>query len=329
MTTLPTKTDALSLAGDLAHPIDDPSVDFFETVAALDNAADIAIDPTTCMTAWEVGEPTPPTNRPSLDFGIALLTDTPNDPQTAQVRSPSTWHPLGFPPAPTPVAPIGPGEPPFQNDNAELEPIETTTLPTSFETVLMREHNRWVEVLERENPHWSDKQLFDAAAVRVEVEIQAITFNELLPLLLGVEGMAMGATGNAELTTAKAVRFITAAIKFMADPGLPAPVDMPLHDQDDLEELVANLVMSAMADGLYGGEYATTIVDQFPRLFAGDVTVSHENGLSEGELAALWNTQLAELIAVNTDIDRVDDDVMLFIEEPLDEHWRTQTTINA
>lgn len=62
------------------------------------------------------------------------------------------------------------------NENIEL---------TAMHALFVREHNWWAERLAVENPSSSDEQLYQAARAMVIAEIQAITFNEFLPALLG------------------------------------------------------------------------------------------------------------------------------------------------
>lgn len=52
-----------------------------------------------------------------------------------------------------------------------------------------REHNRIAEALHRLNLHWSDDTLFEEARRIVVAEIQHITYNEWLPLVVGREAM--------------------------------------------------------------------------------------------------------------------------------------------
>lgn len=62
------------------------------------------------------------------------------------------------------------------NENANL---------TSYHTLFVREHNHWAEKLKAENPGWDDETLYQEAKMRVEAEIQHITYHEFLPMLLG------------------------------------------------------------------------------------------------------------------------------------------------
>ncbi|MEM6479099.1 MAG: peroxidase family protein [Pseudomonadota bacterium] len=55
----------------------------------------------------------------------------------------------------------------------------------SLHTLFAREHNYWAERLAEENPDWSDQDLFEVARSIVEYELQAITYDEWLPHLIG------------------------------------------------------------------------------------------------------------------------------------------------
>ncbi|MEM1234900.1 MAG: peroxidase family protein, partial [Pseudomonadota bacterium] len=55
----------------------------------------------------------------------------------------------------------------------------------SMHTLFAREHNYWAERLAEANPDWSDQDLFEVARSIVEYELQAITYNEWLPHLIG------------------------------------------------------------------------------------------------------------------------------------------------
>ena len=52
-------------------------------------------------------------------------------------------------------------------------------------TIWMREHNRLVRELSLLNPGWNDETLFQEARRIVIAEIQHITYNEWLPIIIG------------------------------------------------------------------------------------------------------------------------------------------------
>lgn len=55
----------------------------------------------------------------------------------------------------------------------------------ALHTILLKEHNRIAEILAQRNPAWSDSTLFLEARRAVIAEIQHITYNEFLPIILG------------------------------------------------------------------------------------------------------------------------------------------------
>lgn len=85
---------------------------------------------------------------------------------------------------------------------------------TSLQTLFAREHNTWVDRISNRNPDLTEDQLYDAARVMVEAEIQAITFNEFLPLLLG-DDVITGYEGyDSSVNPGISVEFATAAFRF-------------------------------------------------------------------------------------------------------------------
>ncbi|MCB1209461.1 MAG: hypothetical protein KDK97_09050 [Verrucomicrobiales bacterium] len=55
----------------------------------------------------------------------------------------------------------------------------------ALHTVFMREHNYWADTLRAANPSMSDEELYQSARCIVAAEMQAITWREFLPVLLG------------------------------------------------------------------------------------------------------------------------------------------------
>lgn len=68
----------------------------------------------------------------------------------------------------------------------------------TMHTLFVREHNYWADRLAGENPTWTHDELYERARKVVGAEIQAITYNEYLPALLGAHapGASTGYDGN-------------------------------------------------------------------------------------------------------------------------------------
>lgn len=84
----------------------------------------------------------------------------------------------------------------------------------SLQTLFVREHNRLAAEQARQHPQSSDEQLYQAARARVIAELQAITYNEFLPALLGQQAIRPYEGYRPEVNPQIANEFSTAAFRF-------------------------------------------------------------------------------------------------------------------
>ncbi len=85
---------------------------------------------------------------------------------------------------------------------------------TSLHTLFAREHNRWVGELKEAHPELGDDELYHAARMRVEAEIQAITYNEFLPIIVGEGAIAAYEGYDPSVNPGISIEFSTAAFRF-------------------------------------------------------------------------------------------------------------------
>ena len=91
------------------------------------------------------------------------------------------------------------------NENIEL---------TAMQTLFVREHNRLSDDIARQHPTWTDEQIYQQARSTVIAELQAITFNEFLPALLGQNAIQLYRGYNPNVNPSIANEFFTAAYRF-------------------------------------------------------------------------------------------------------------------
>ena len=91
------------------------------------------------------------------------------------------------------------------NENAAL---------AAMHTIWVREHNRVANRIAEENPELSDEQIYQRARQFVTAELQAITYNEFLPALLGESALADYRGYDPTVNPNLANVFSTAAFRF-------------------------------------------------------------------------------------------------------------------
>lgn len=84
---------------------------------------------------------------------------------------------------------------------------------SSMHTIFVREHNRLVDELKAEHPEYDAETLYQEARKIVGAEIQAITYNEFLPILLGPNALAEYSGYKADVDPQIANIFATAAYR--------------------------------------------------------------------------------------------------------------------
>ncbi|MBX3170723.1 MAG: peroxidase [Candidatus Eremiobacteraeota bacterium] len=110
------------------------------------------------------------------------------------------------------------------NDNDVHAPPESLTVAgdvrssenpvlLALHTVFMREHNRWAEELARKHPDWDDEKLYQAARKRVGALVQAITYEEYLPNLLGPQRVPAYRGYQPEVDARLNLEFVSAAFR--------------------------------------------------------------------------------------------------------------------
>ncbi|MFN3149619.1 peroxidase family protein [Bremerella sp.] len=85
---------------------------------------------------------------------------------------------------------------------------------TAMHTLFVREHNRLADEIVTANPDLTDEEIYQQARAIVIAEIQAITYNEFLPALLGPDAIAPYQGYDQTVDPSIANEFATAAYRF-------------------------------------------------------------------------------------------------------------------
>ncbi|WP_145076224.1 peroxidase family protein [Aureliella helgolandensis] len=85
---------------------------------------------------------------------------------------------------------------------------------TSLQTLFVREHNRLADAISAGDTSLTDEEIYQQARAIVIAEIQAITYNEFLPALLGKDALSSYDGYDASVNPTIANEFSTAAFRF-------------------------------------------------------------------------------------------------------------------
>ena len=109
-----------------------------------------------------------------------------------------------------------------EDSQLELEGVNLVTgdvraaenvLLSSMHTIFTREHNRIVDEMAEADPSLTDDALFHGARARVEAIVQAITFNDFLPVLVGEEAFEAYTGYDDTVNAGISVEFSTAVYR--------------------------------------------------------------------------------------------------------------------
>ena len=84
---------------------------------------------------------------------------------------------------------------------------------TAMHTLFVREHNRLARRIAKQNPDYSDEQIYQAARRIVAAQMQVITYKEFLPVLLGKNAIPEYAGYNSKVNAGISNEFSTAAYR--------------------------------------------------------------------------------------------------------------------
>lgn len=84
----------------------------------------------------------------------------------------------------------------------------------AMHTLFMREHNYWAQKIRQDNPDFSGEEIYQEARKIVGAEIQWITFNEFLPIILGPDSIPPYNGYNDTINPSISNEFATASYRF-------------------------------------------------------------------------------------------------------------------
>lgn len=84
---------------------------------------------------------------------------------------------------------------------------------TAMHTLFMREHNRLAEIIGHRYPHLSGDEIYQRVRKIVGAQMQVITYNEFLPVLLGEKALKKYSGYNSSIDASISTEFSTAAFR--------------------------------------------------------------------------------------------------------------------
>lgn len=123
---------------------------------------------------------------------------------------------------------------------------------TSMHILFVREHNRLVDELAQQHPEWDDEQLYQHAKMINEAQIQAITYHEFLPLLVGPSALSAYKGYDPSVNPTIANEFSTAAFRL----GHTLLSTLILRTQENGDEIANDHL--ALRDGFFRPDLVTS-----------------------------------------------------------------------
>lgn len=207
-------TEKLSIAVPTGDPYFDPNSTGTKTIDTMRSAYDPNTGTTTprqqvnSITAWMDGSMVYGSD---ADTAAALRTMTDGKLKTSANNMLPLNDAATFPTGTLNMASLDPNQTVFAagdvraNENIEL---------TSLQTLFVREHNYWATQVKLANPSFSDEQIYQRARSIVIGEIQAITYKQWLPAILGVNALKPYRGYNPQVNPGIANEFATAGFRF-------------------------------------------------------------------------------------------------------------------
>ena len=152
---------------------------------------------------------------------------------------------------------------------------------TAMHTLFVREHNRLADQIANEHPDYTDEQIYQTARKIVGAEIQVITYNEFLPMLLGSGAIPEYSGYDSSIDATIANEFSTASYRYGHSQLSPNLLEMdksgmshvPLRDAFFNPDLFKEIGLDSILRGLAtqrAQEIDTKVVDDVRNFLFGE-----------------------------------------------------------